>query len=266
MLQEPSFRIFVIYHKTLTDDYYNPAMLDCFTFVNVTAIDISVDVRYHALKLDEFPSFSPLGKWYAESEAMYNIYRNKELYHDVDYIGFIHHDMDASNLDKSIVRELTVGKGNELIIFQPYTFKDDYSQRILMDNDRPNTLRGNGRNCYETIFADYNQQYGTHHRTADYSEHTLGLCSAFLLKTTLFEQLMAYVSPIIVSGKLDTYDVTHKYRIQGGLLERYYASWFMLKGIKHSVLPLPHTFVGTHEQMTFSQIARAYLWRLLRRM
>lgn len=254
MLQKPSFRIFVIYHTILTDDYYNPTMLDCFTFVNVTTIDISVDVRYHTLKLDELPAFKPLGKWYAESEAMYNIYLNKELYNDVDYIGFIHHDMDASGVDVSTIDELMEQSDRDVLFFQPYTFREDYRQNILMDSNRPNTLRGKGHNCYEVIFEDYNRYYGTNHRTQDYNEEPIGLCAAYLMRVSLFNELMAYASTIIESRKLDTYDITHKYRIPGVLLERYYATWFLLRNIKSSALSLPHSFEATFAQMKFYQV------------
>ena len=258
MHKELSFRIFVIHHRKLNDAYYKASMLKHFTFVNVNTADVPVDARYQTLKLTEFSNFTPLGKWYTESEVMYNLYQNQELYADVDYIGFIQYDMDASGLDGPTVRQLLQTEDRELILFQPYTFGADYNQRVLMDPEQPNTQRGAGRNCYETIFADYNAWYGEHHRTQAYSNQVVGLCSAFLMRRELFNQMMAFASPIIESGKLNSFDTKHKYRIQGGLLERYYAAWMMLQRVKYSVLPLPHSFDGSHAQMGLYQRAKSF--------
>lgn len=233
-------------------------MLEHFTFVNVNTADVPVDARYNTLKLTEFPHFTPLGKWYTESEVMYNLYQNQDLYTDVDYIGFIQYDMNASGLDEPTISQLIQAEGSELILFQPYTFGDDYKQRVLMDPEQPNTLWGAGRNCYETIFADYNAWYGEHHRTQDYSNQIIGLCSAFLMRKEQFNKMMAFASPIIENGKLNAFDTKHKYRIQGGLLERYYAAWIMLQRVKFSVLPLPHSFDGSHAQIPLYQKAKSF--------
>ena len=259
MQKELSFRIFVIHHRKLTDAYYQASMLDHFTFVNVNTADVPVDARYKTLKLTEFPTFTPLGKWYTESEVMYNLYQNQELYADVDYVGFIQYDMDASGIDESTIRQLIETEQSDVILFQPYTFREDYNQRVLMDPNQPNIRAGAGRNCYDAIFADYNAYYGEQHRTQEYTDQTIGLCSAFLMRTALFDRMMAFVNPIIESKKLDDFDTAHQYRIQGGFLERYYAVWMLLQKIKFSVLPLLHSFEGSHKQVPYYQQVRTYL-------
>ena len=142
MQKELSFRIFVIHHRKLNDAYYQASMLDHFTFVNVRESDVPVDARYKTLKLTEFPTFTPLGKWYTESEVMYNLYQNQELYADVDYVGFIQYDMDASGIDESTIRQLIETEQSDVIFFQPYTFREDYNQRVLMDPNQPNIRAG----------------------------------------------------------------------------------------------------------------------------
>ena len=259
MQKELSFRIFVIHHRKLNDAYYQASMLDHFTFVNVNTADVPVDARYKTLKLTEFPNFTPLGKWYTESEVMYNLYQNQDLYADVDYVGFIQYDMDASGIDEPIIRNLLRTSNKDLIFFQPYTFRDDYNQRVLMDPEQPNTLRGEGLNCYETIFADYNAYYNEQHYPSDFSDRVIGLCSAFLMRPILFNQMMAFAASIVESKKLNPFDTNHRYRIQGGLMERYYAAWLLLKGIKFSILNLPHSFDGSHAQMPLYQRVRSML-------
>ena len=264
MQKELSFRIFVIHHRKLNDAYYQASMLDHFTFVNVNTADVPVDARYKTLKLTEFPTFTPLGKWYTESEVMYNLYQNQDLYADVDYVGFIQYDMDASGIDESTIRQLIETEQSDVILFQPYTFREDYNQRVLMDPEQPNLRAGVGRNCYDAIFADYNAHYSEQHRTQDYTDHTIGLCSAFLMRTALFNRMMAFINSIIESKKLESFDTSHRYRIQGGLLERYYAVWMLLQKMKFSVLSLPHSFEGSYEQMDYYKRLRFLLSRKVR--
>ncbi len=266
MQKKISFRIFVIHHCKLNDAYYQASMLEYLTFVNVSTDHVPVDKRYKTIKLTEFPRFFSLGKWYTESEVMFNLYQNQELYADVDYIGFIQYDMDTSSIDEQAIRNLLHIESNDLIIFQPFTFKEDYNQRILMDPEQPNTLQGVGLNCYETIFADYNAYYSKQYQTDDFSEQIIGLCSAFLMRTTLFNEMMKFSVSIIESKKLDSFDTKHQYRIQGGLLERYYAVWLLLKRVKFDTLPLPHSFDGSHAQMNYFDRFRLLLSRRVKKL
>ncbi len=234
-------------------------MLDYLTFINVSSNPIPVGGRYKTLRLTEFRNFIPLGKWYTESEVMYNLYHNQDLYDDVDYIGFIQYDMDSSGIDVQTIQELLQQEDRDLILFQPFTFRQDYSQKVLMDPERPNTLQGEGLNCYETIFADYNTYYKKNYQTQDFNEQVIGLCSAFLIRTGLFNEMMEFAVSIVESRKLDRFDTNHRYRIQGGLLERYYAAWLLLKKVHFSTISLPHSFNASHAQMSSYRRFRVFL-------
>jgi hypothetical protein len=261
MQKKASFRIFVVHHCQLNDDYYQASMLDYLTFINVSSNPILVNERYKTLRLTEFRNFKPLGKWYTESEVMYNLYYNQDLYSDVDYIGFIQYDMDSSGIDGQTIQKLLQEEDRDLILFQPFTFRQDYNQKILMDPERPNTLQGEGLNCYETIFADYNAYYKENHQTQNFNEQVIGLCSAFLMRTSLFNEMMEFAVSIVESGKLDRFDTNHQYRIQGGLLERYYAAWLLLKKKHFNTISLPHSFDGSHAQMSFYVRLRLVLYK-----
>ena len=242
-------KIFVIYHDSVNDDFYDPSMIDYFTFINVTNRDIVIDQRYTNIKLSEFKSFIPLGKWYAESEVIYNVYKNPYLYSDTDYIGFIHHDMDISMINTVRLEQLISNGSNEFVIFQPYNFKAVYKQKILMDEKQPNVFSGVGKNCFDSIFDDYNNYYKTTCAARNFFNSTVGLCSAFIIKKQVFDEMMEFIDTIVISHKLENYDTNHKYRIQGGLLERYYASWLLLMNKNFSVYPIPHNFIETKAQI-----------------
>lgn len=246
-------KIFVIYHDSINDNFYDPSMIDHLTFVNVTNKNIAIDRQYTSIKLTEFDSFIPLGKWYAESEVIYNIYKNPYLYSDADYIGFIHHDMDASSIKENILKQLVNNGGNDYVIFQPYNFKAVYKQKILMDENQPNTFSGAGKNCFDSIFDDYNTFYNETYNTKDFFNSTIGLCSAFMVKKQVFNEMMVFIESIINSNKLENFDTNHNYRIQGGLLERYYALWLLLKNKKSDVFAIPHSFVETNAKMSYYQ-------------
>ena len=84
------------------------------------------------------------------------------------------------------------------------------------------------------------------------------------MRTALFDRMMAFTNSIVDSKKLDAFDTIHQYRIQGGLLERYYAVWMLLQKVKFSVLPLPHSFEGSHAQMSVYRQVRSFLSRTVR--
>lgn len=243
-----TYKIFIIFHDTLNIQYYNASILKNLIFVNVRKDNKN---RYPDLKiinLHEFKEYKPIGKYYAESEVLYNIYKNIYLIENIDYIGFLHHDFDCSKLTDEIIQKSIAD--NKLISFETHLFKHDYKNRILMDPQKPNTLYGRGRNCYDTIFYDFNTIYNTNYSVSNFieSESEIILCSCFLTKAKIFVELMDFGSLIIESKKLDLYDTNHKYRIQGGLMERYYATWFLLKKIQFITIKIQHNFYESKRQ------------------
>ncbi len=221
-----SYKIFVVFHDKIDLSYFAGADLDHFCFINVNPANKHIHPSLPVINLYELPGFIPLGKWYTESEVIYNVYRNPGLMEGQEYIGFIHYDIDVSPIDDEFLRS-HLGR-YELINFQPMSLRADFNQRILMDPEQPDTLSGPGKNCYLTIFEDFNQYYGTGYSYESFMDAEINLCSCFLMKADRFLDMMAFASVIIESGKLNAFDSRHKYRIQGGYLERYYAVWSLL--------------------------------------
>lgn len=244
-----SYRFFVVFHHEITPTYYHESIIEHCVFVNVNPANKSKYPCIKTINLFDFEHFTPLGKWYTESEVIYNVFKNPTLWNDVDFIGFLQYDVDSSALRHQTL--LNILQTTEGIIFNPHTFEQDYHQKILMDESRPNLLQGKGINCYDVLFEDFNRAYDTHHKPQDWLENTIGLCSCFVVKKSIFENLMAFISPIIESKKLDKFDTQHQHRIQGGFLERYYAVWFLLKGLSLFSFSLPHEYAETQKQNTF---------------
>jgi hypothetical protein len=252
-----SYKIFVIYHDRIEMDYFANADLSHFCFVNVNPANQHRYPELPGLNLFELPRFIPLGKWYTESEVIYNIYKHAELREGLDYIGFIHYDIDFRPVTPDFL-ETHLGR-YELINFQPYSLREDFDQRILMDPDQPDTLRGPGRNCYVPIFEDFNSFYGTQYDYNQFMSAEINLCSCFLIEHQRFLQMMDFAAAIIESKKLDAFDSTHRHRIHGGFMERYYAVWCLLKITDIFSLRLPHEFLQTRRNEPLLQKIKSFL-------
>ena len=221
-------------------DYYPNDFMQNLRFVNVGISNMRQN-EFEGISIInqvEVPVFRALGAWYAESEFIYNLSLNNPLISDLDFVGFLHHDYDMRPLTLSQLD--TALETCEVVSFESYLFEEDYRQNIMMDLRFPNQLQGKGKNCYDQILEDYNDYYGTQFSLEDLLGREINLCSAFLMKTDLFKNMMVFIAFIIESGKLDKFDRSHKYRIQGGFLERYYAVWICLKRLSMKTLSLPH--------------------------
>lgn len=249
------YRIFVVCHEKIYPEYYLESQLKNLVFINVREGKITEDERFTVINIHDLKHFTSLGHQYAESEVIFNVYNNSEVYEDVDYVGFVHYDMDMSMIDISDTLNETDAS---LILFQPYKFRQDYKLKMLMDYSQPDKWIGNGVGCYETIFNDYNKFYGKSHLTKNYNDEIIGLCSSFLVEKDIFHEMMSYIGEIIKSGKLDIFDKTRKIRMQGGLLERYYASWFLLSNKKQVIQELEHKFQSTREILEFQKWEQRY--------
>lgn len=248
---ENKIELFVVFHQDLKEEYYNSSLASNYIFVNVNPKnDLNlINPSYKILNQFEINNFISLGKFFAESEVIYNVYKNIYLYQDINYIGFLQHDIDSAILTKELVDDLI--SNFDHINLQPYLFETDYDQKILMDEAQPNKKTGKGINCYDVILEDYNVYYETNYKLSDLSNKTLNLCSSFILKKTLFVEMMSFVSSIIESNKLDKFDTERQHRIQGGYLERYYAVWLALNNVKSNEVKLVHHFAETVQHRSF---------------
>lgn len=194
--------------------------------------------RYDCLRQYDLLNSVKLGKWWAESEGIYNIWRSG-IYKELDYIGFIHYDKELrltknyilpwknTNITERINKYLD-GKEEAHISLETHDVETDYGQHILADVNQPNTLTGDGVNCYDYILNDYNNYFHTDYTIEDYLQKKyINLCSCFLIDCKHFDEMMKFWDWIVQSKKLDVFDTEHKYRLQGGLAERYFGVYLI---------------------------------------
>ena len=220
--------IYIVTPGIIYPEYYFEDTLfskENWTFFNVSDKKIIND-NYQIMNYSDI-NYIGLGKWFAEAEVIYNIYK-LGIYKDYDYIGFLHQDYVLLNNNKnklitSTINNIIETKNPSFISFFTHTFIQDYNQHIMMDEKYPNILVGNGRNCYYTILEQYNNFFNKNIQIDDLNNKKINLCSSFLLQKNIFENLMAWISFIIESKYLDKFDYDHKYRFHGGMIERYIA-------------------------------------------
>lgn len=255
------WKIFIITHGPIIEDYYknDPQFSnEHYSFINVSEFQIKHD-SYDIMNKNEIKNFIHIGKWYAEGEAIYNVFKNN-LYSNYDYVGFIHWDYDllsensffGSNITESISN--LVVKNVNFISFSTYTFTEDYNQNIMMDTNFPNTLIGNGLNCWDVIIKDYNSFFKRNIDLNFMMTKRINLCSAFLCKKDIFQELMLFFSYIIESKKLDSFDIEHNYRFQGGMMERYIGCFS--HQFSMAELPLYHRWSGSIEVSKKSKLSK----------
>jgi len=255
------WKIFIITHGPIIEDYYkNDSSFsnEHYTFINVSDNLINHE-KFSVINKNEIANFIHLGKWFAEGEAIYNVFKNN-LHSDYDYVGFIHWDYELLSENKFFGSEVTASikrliiQNEKFISFSTYTFAEDYEQKIMMDMNFPNTLTGNGLNCWDEIIKDYNSFFKRNVDLTLMMAKRINLCSAFLCKKDIFQELMLFFSFIVESKKLEAFDIAHNYRFQGGMMERYIGCFS--HQFSMAELPLYHRWSGSFEVSKKSKLRK----------
>ena len=250
-----NWKIYIVGHNGVHDWMYENDK--DFNSNNYTVLDVgqerfNVSDRYSIIRQNEFSNYQSLGKWWAESEGIYNVWKNK-IYENLDFVGFIHYDKELKLLRRKLfslrtnithrINEYLKDKTKAHISFKTHHPKLDYNQRIMADESQPNTLVGDGVNCYDYILNDYNDYFRTNYTIKDiFQKNTINLCSCFMIDVLTFEKMMKFWDHIVCSRKLEIFDTYHQHRLQGGLAERYFGVFLMFEYDKMLDLSIVHHY------------------------
>lgn len=225
-----SWKIFIVTHGPVVENYYSndPGFsYNNFVLFNVSNTSIKHD-KFEVLNKSDISGYIELGKWYAEAEVIYNVFKCG-LHKGIDYVGFVHWDYELKCFEPTIgyqvskAIESAIEKGTEFISFSTFDFRYAYNLKVMLDINYPNQCYGEGKNCFDAILEEYNEYYRKSILLDDIKEKHINLCSAFLMKKNVFEYLMSFYIYIIDKGYINQFDTQHEYRFQGGLMERYVA-------------------------------------------
>lgn len=255
-IQNKKWIIFIVTHGPIIDDYYKNDPLfnnENYVFFNVSDTILKHD-KFKVINKSEIPRYKSMGKWWAESEVIYNIYR-LGLYEDYDYIGFMHYDFEFKCLTLSNTYNITelinkhILNNKEYISFFSHDMNNIFKQYLLLDETVPNTLFGTPgcckKNCLEKIILDYNLIFNTKLELKDIIAKRANLCCSFIIKKQIFEKLATLLYIVMNSGYLDKFDILHKYRLHGQVTERYVSVFSTQYKIEE--LTLKHNFIGGRE-------------------
>ena len=251
-----SWKIYIASHKSLNPDFFliDPSFeYKHYCILNVGANEcIENAEKFESIRQFELDNAEVLGKWWAESEGIYNIWRSGS-YKELDYIGFLHYDKELTLIKNCFwknshkitqyVDNYIKNKDKAHVSFENHRTRDDYGMRVLADENKPNELTGDGRNCYDMILEDYNSFFQTNYTLDDLFAHkNINLCSCFLIDTPTFDKMMKFFNWIVQSKKLEVFDTEHQYRLQGGLAERYFGVFLLFEYDRHKDLSIIHRY------------------------
>jgi hypothetical protein len=273
-MRPKTWKIFIVTHGPVRDHYYinDPDFLkEHFALFNVSATVLR-NAKLEVINASNIDGYEYLGKWWAEAEAIYNVYKYR-LYTDLDYVGFIHWDYELKSLDGSIQYNVCQAISNAIeqkrpfISFSTFDFQYAFDLNVMMDCRYPNQCYGNGKNCFDTILEDYNAFYKKMVTLEDLMDCRINLCSAFLVSKSVFEEMMPFYVHAIQKGFLNKFDTTHAYRFQGGMMERYIGVFS--SQIKMTDIPLHHHYdhqkEATYIQLQIEKV-RKFLSKIKKRL
>ncbi len=254
--QTSKWKIYIVGHKKIHDELMKDDKrfnnLN-YTFLNVGQLDkLEGSEKYNSVNQRDLSGYISLGRSWAESEGIYNIWRSQS-YKQLEYIGFLHYDIEfrltrkfcpggRTNITNRIEKYIR-GRQKAHISFATYLTKRDYAQKIIMDPSRPNDVTGDGINCYDQIIADYNLYFKTDYTLKDFFAHKyINLCSCFLIDVTTFDKMMFFFDWLVNSHKLDVYDIEQKHRFQGVMAERYFGVFMLFEYERSLNLSLVHQY------------------------
>lgn len=251
------WKIFIATHKKFYPEMYevdSQFSNEHYCIMNVGQLEkLENQDGYDVIDQKKLPVFYPLGARWAESEGIYNLWKNN-VHKDLDYIGFSHYDKELrlikrkflkknqTNITERIDKYLK-GKQHAHISLENHNMKEMYLMRSMADETRPNEIVGDGLNCFDYILKHYNDYYNTDFKIKDLLKHkTINLCSCFLIDVETFDKMMRFFEWIIEKKFMGVFDTEHKYRFPGAMAERYFGVFLMLEYKKTLDLSIVHHY------------------------
>lgn len=216
-------KIFIVTHGPLFEEFYavdstfDPDLFAILVVANGKAV--KSNLIDHIIYTDRFLNPFFHDKEWAESEAIYNVYKSM-IYLAFDYVGFIHYDYclyDGFCRDFKTAVDLK----QKFISFSSFDFLSDFSQNIILDFCNPNVLQArNGNNCYKYLLSIYNDVYSVNKPLWSLCEQRINLCSAYACTVDIFQDIMKLIDFVVQNKTFDGFDSQKMYRLPGGMCER----------------------------------------------
>lgn len=249
-----SVQMFCLFHKGLREEIYENYKNSHhkITFVRMGNHEYSVKsdwIRSSILDCNSLPNFVSYGPRWAEYEFILNLVSSPSTFDSVvtgDWIGMTQYDhsmeIEFSRMpifdmfDWKLNGSNKIRKDVDYFALRPFPIRE-YElpvNRTCMDYSNPQRLQG-APSCYSVMADHYNEYYGTNKSQYDvflHDENKLPLCSSFIMGREAFKDMVQYLRWVGDNKNIDCFDPAKTCRQQGGLMERYLASWFVFSGMR----------------------------------
>lgn len=250
----PKVQLFCLFHKGLREEIYEPYKNSHheLKFVRVGNHQYTIKndwIKNNVIDANTLSDFKAYGPRWAEYEFLLNLVSDPKTFDDIvtgDWIGLTQYDhsMNLSLADIPILDFFSWKFSwdnkirNNVDYFALRTFPlREYElpmNRTCMDYSQPQKLQGDP-SCYFTMAQHFNEYYKTTKTAYDiflHDENKLPLCSSFIMHRDGFKDLVQYLRWVADNKNIDAFDPAKTCRQQGGLMERYLASWFVFRGYR----------------------------------
>ena len=257
-----SWKIFIATHERVYDEMYsadktfnkeNYVILNVNTSANKEILNAE---NYSVISQRDFKSFKELGRNWAESEAIWNLWK-EGIHKELDYIGFTHYDVALTENTTSEIQAYINEKEKAHIAFLEFDSKTEWKKWNSLKNVQP-LKTGEKKGYYQYILDDYNTYFKTNYTAKDFTEKKLiNLCSNFLLDSKTFDKMMGFFDWVIKEGRIGAFDNSNDPRLMGGLAERYFGVFLQFEYAETKSLPLYHVGVTTSSSDIRKRLAQA---------
>lgn len=249
-----SIQTFCLFHKTLNEQMYSDGARDnnsfCFVRVGNHPYTVNSDsIRSAILDANLMKNFRAYGPRWAEFEFLLNLVSHPETFDEIvtgNWICVTQYDHSLSlascgmNLYDFFMWKYqdgsTVRPNTDYFALRTFSIRE-YElpvNRTCMDYSNPQKLQGNP-SCYRSMAEHFNEYYGTRKTEYDvfiHDENKLALCSSFIVSRSAFKDMIGYLRWVADNKNLECFDPQKTCRQQGGLMERYLASWFVFRSMR----------------------------------
>ena len=183
------FSIFVVYHKTLYDNFYQTISEDNKKHIFFYGVKERLENKPSIYEF-ELPIYNPKlqAQRYNESSAFYHIYENK-LHQNLSYIGFAQYDMIIKNETINAIKTQIIQQ-QQPTIFAAFLAVEESK----MSSHGSLNLIVEHIPFFGSVLDNYNNFFLTDYKKDNIMKAPLIMCNTFIIPVAMYEKYMQWLS------------------------------------------------------------------------
>jgi hypothetical protein len=205
------FSIFVVYHKTIYDEFYKTISEDNKKHIVFYGVKDKIE-NVPSIYEYELPIYNQKlqAQRYNESSAFYHIYENK-LHQNLSYIGFAQYDMIINN---EIIQTIKTQISETSTIFAAF-FAIEESKKALHGSLN---LIVEPISFFGSVIDNYNNFFSTNYKKDDILNNPLIMCNTFVIHVTMYEKYMGWLQSYFIN-EINVEELNKIHSINSGFLD-----------------------------------------------